>query len=337
MIEHPHWEKDAMEREEREFHTRRLKGALRRRGTGAGLAVVATTLLGFALGQAFTAILRGLGMYDLLGNREFGGLDPTVYYVQYGLLYLLTMVVPFVILAICFRIPFREVFYFEEKPDGRWMPLILCGWGMAMALNALVGWLLQALHLAGLEVSSPAMPYSSDPVDVVLYGVILTVLPAFAEEFCYRGVVLGLLRPFGEGFAILGSAFLFGVMHGNVMQVPFAFCVGLIFGYITVKTGSMWCAVILHFLNNGVAFLQQVVGESCSLAVSGWVSYGTMALAAVCALAGMWWLLKKDPEFFRLERRKSLLSEKGKFWYFLCNVGILGCLATEVAQQIRVF
>jgi membrane protease YdiL (CAAX protease family) len=335
MIEHPHREKDAMEEEERAFHIRRLKSTLQRRGAGAGLAVMGITLLGFALGQAFIAILRGLGMYDLLANREFGGLDPTVYYVQYGLLYLLTMVLPFVILMICFRIPFREVFYFEEKPDGRWAPIIMGGFGVALVLNVPVRFFLQALHMVGLEVRTGAMPYSSDPVDVVLYGIILAVLPAFAEEFCYRGVVLGLLRPFGDGFAILGSAFLFGVMHGNIVQIPFAFCVGLIFGYITVKTGSMWCAVILHFLNNGVSFFQQVIAESCPSVVSGWVSYGTMALSVACALAGLRWLLKKDPDFFRLKRRKSLLSEKAKFGYFVCNIGMLGCLATEIARQIK--
>ena len=338
MTDHPQNTREMYEEQERRYHTKQLKRTIRRRGTGIGFAVIGTTLCSLVLSLMFSALLRKAGMYDYFAAPDFGNLDPTVYYVQYGLLYLSAMVIPFAILALCFRLPLREIFYFEERLDRRVPPILLAGFGIAMAANLLVSYLVRALNIFGVDVDLTPMPFSSEPVDILLYGVILAVLPAFAEEFCYRGVVMGLLRPFGDGFAVIASASIFGAMHGNAVQIPFAFSVGLVLGFVTVKTGSMWPAMLLHFLNNGISFVQEVVQECANETVSGVFSYGSMLLAAVCGLIGMAWLLKKDPEFFVLQRRKSLLSEKEKFGWFICNIGMLGCLgylAVEVVLQLK--
>lgn len=69
------------------------------------------------------------------------------------------------------------------------------------------------------------------------------------EEILFRGFVLRTLEPYGRKFAILGSAFLFGIFHGNILQTPFAFAVGLILGYVTLEYSIGW-AVLLHLINN---------------------------------------------------------------------------------------
>lgn len=46
----------------------------------------------------------------------------------------------------------------------------------------------------------------------------------------FRGYFLRLLRPYGTWFAVIVTAILFALMHGNILQIPFAFLVGLACG-----------------------------------------------------------------------------------------------------------
>ncbi|MBQ2784987.1 MAG: CPBP family intramembrane metalloprotease [Oscillospiraceae bacterium] len=90
------------------------------------------------------------------------------------------------------------------------------------------------------------MSVTGDSLSMFLYACIAA--PLF-EEVIFRGYVLRKLEPYGRKFAILGSAFLFGIFHGNILQTPFAFVVGLILGYVTLEYSIVW-AMLLHLINN---------------------------------------------------------------------------------------
>ena len=47
----------------------------------------------------------------------------------------------------------------------------------------------------------------------------------------------------------MGSAFLFGLFHGNLLQTPYAFLVGLVLGYVAVEYSVGW-SMVLHIFNN---------------------------------------------------------------------------------------
>ena len=61
----------------------------------------------------------------------------------------------------------------------------------------------------------------------MLTFIAIAVVPPLVEEFACRGLILGSLQKFGNGFAIVCSAILFGLMHGNFRQIPFAFLIGI--------------------------------------------------------------------------------------------------------------
>ena len=69
------------------------------------------------------------------------------------------------------------------------------------------------------------------------------------EEILFRGLVLRSLEPYGKKFAIIVSAVLFGLYHGNPIQTPYALLVGLILGYVAVEYNVIW-AMVLHMINN---------------------------------------------------------------------------------------
>lgn len=97
------------------------------------------------------------------------------------------------------------------------------------------------------------------PIGAITVIITLAVIPAIVEEFCIRGVVLQPLRRYGDKFAIVMSAAIFSILHGNMVQIPYTLVAGIYFGYLCVATGSLWPSIILHFINNMFSAIQMIV------------------------------------------------------------------------------
>ena len=94
--------------------------------------------------------------------------------------------------------------------------------------------------------------------DVPLWTTLLSVsifAPLFEEWLC-RGLVLrGLLKSMSPGSAIAVSAVFFAVLHMNPWQAIPAFCLGLLFGYVYYRTGSLKLTMLMHCVNNTMAVI----------------------------------------------------------------------------------
>lgn len=119
--------------------------------------------------------------------------------------------------------------------------------------------------------------------------------PVFEELIC-RGVVLGSLRSrYGVTIAWLVSSLFFGILHGQPVQVVNAFVVGLVLGYVYIATDSLWAAMILHALNNAVAYLMLVTGHANTLLIdlipgrTLYVAVYVVALAVLVVSGYMMW------------------------------------------------
>ena len=58
---------------------------------------------------------------------------------------------------------------------------------------------------------------------------------------------------------LLISSLIFGIVHINPAQVPFAFAIGAVFGWLYYRTGSVVPGIIGHFINNSIATIQMMV------------------------------------------------------------------------------
>lgn len=103
-------------------------------------------------------------------------------------------------------------------------------------------------NLFGLSVMDAAETASgiSDSFSMFLY---IGLFAPIAEEILFRGLLLRMLLPYGKRFSVLATAFLFGMFHGNIVQSPFAFVIGLLLGYVAVEYSIGW-AMVLHMINN---------------------------------------------------------------------------------------
>jgi hypothetical protein len=83
----------------------------------------------------------------------------------------------------------------------------------------------------------------------------IAILPAFGEEFIFRGVIQRLLGEWTRNIhvAIILSAFAFSAMHLQFYGFLPRFFLGILFGYLFFWTGSLWIPIFAHFLNNAAA------------------------------------------------------------------------------------
>lgn len=97
---------------------------------------------------------------------------------------------------------------------------------------------------------------------LVLAGIAIVIVAPVAEETLFRGLFFGALRsrlPF-LGAALI-SGLLFGSVHlttGNVTVAGLLAFFGVLLAYLYERTGSLGPPILLHALNNALAFTQIV-------------------------------------------------------------------------------
>lgn len=129
-----------------------------------------------------------------------------------------------------------------------------------------------------LETLLESATVSDNSIPMFLYACLLGPV---AEEILFRGLMLRSLQPYGKKFAILVSSLLFGLFHGNLLQVPFAFFVGLVMGYVALEYNIYW-AIILHLMNNLV--FADLVPRALSLLPQGMDDLILAVFLLICAV-----------------------------------------------------
>ena len=134
-----------------------------------------------------------------------------------------------------------------------------------------------------------------------VFGIIsIAIMAPLVEELLFRGAIQGHLQRKGMKplYAILIASAVFGIVHMNPIQIPFAFAIGLIFGWLYYRTGSVVPGMIGHFINNSIATIQMALlsKEELNTKTIEWLGEGpTYALFAIslALTIGMFLYLKK--------------------------------------------
>lgn len=100
---------------------------------------------------------------------------------------------------------------------------------------------------------------------IILIFSVSVVAPIF-EEIIFRGIILnGMFRKLNSKvIAIIISSLLFALMHMNLVQGINAFLLGILLGYIYLKTKSIHLSIFAHFINNTIGIMISVYMEKLS-------------------------------------------------------------------------
>ncbi|MCF2571710.1 CPBP family intramembrane glutamic endopeptidase [Brevibacterium sp. UCMA 11754] len=168
------------------------------------------------------------------------------------------------------------------------------GW-MQVDLLGLSGFKAQLAQLPGLDEVPVALAVIGYLVIMAL-GSVLNVIVAFGEEVGWRGWLLTSLRPLGTWPALIIVGVIWGLWHAPLILLGYNFarpditglafmvggCImlGILFGWLRLRTGSIWPAVAAHAALNGSA------GMLLGLFIDGSAETPDMALVSFLGVSG---------------------------------------------------
>lgn len=226
---------------------------------------------------------------------------------------------------------FSDYFPKSFVPLKKLVPMVLIGMAVAMIANELALMFDNNISIFNLKNQADSSSDTQTWAELIFSFLSTAILPAFAEEFAFRGIFMGVMRKHGDAFAILSSSIVFALMHGNTTQIVFAFTLGLIFGYIDCKANSIVPSVILHFANNFYAVLREGVDTALNNDAAN-IVFASALIALFCLLGILSYLYfsRTDKSFFKLSNSDKnpyssfdTLSLKEKFSAFFSCPGII--------------
>ncbi len=201
-----------------------------------------------------TALLFPVWFY-VQGVLQFGG-DPAAHNVIRGtalLMPLCFVAAPYAILK--FRKVFARTTFALTIPKTRPMlGAVLIGCAAWVVVHEV--YVLQHMIFGsppGLVETNEAMAEALKGISAATVFVVLAIIPAVCEELFFRGFLLsGLAQSIRPGRAILWSAAAFAAFHFYIFRFAATAGLGVLMGWARWRSGSIWPAITIHAIHNGL-------------------------------------------------------------------------------------
>ena len=179
----------------------------------------------------------------------------------------------------------RDMYLTHLKADSRSSRGIfaLAALGLSQGVSMLLG-------LTGMTERSEAFQaVVSSQADCALWVAVLfyVLISPLAEELLFRGVVYGYVRRFFDvRTAVVGSAILFGIYHGNMVQAVYAVILGYFLAYAYEYLGDFKAPVLLHMEVNllAVIFAYSGLGRSAFVCWPACVAFLILGVGSLFVL-----------------------------------------------------
>ena len=308
------------------------KRSIRAAANGIGLAALGYIAISFFASAIFMIFVQIF--YPAANIHGSLYVTETTEWIFTLTVYVLSLLVPFGIYALCIRMPLRVAFPFRKAKVDLTLGGVFIGLGTTVLASYITGYIQLAFEAVGIGLSMPEYEIPETVPGLVLYVIALAVAPAFIEEMIFRGIVMQSLRRYGDIFALVASALIFGIFHLNMVQMPYAFILGLCIGYFVMRTGSLWVGVIIHFINNGTAVVFELAMPHMTeemLVLANSVYNLVFVILAVIAIA---FVLVRYKDIFRFEPSRSSLPSGKRIVYFITSPALIASMIGAVILTI---
>lgn len=271
-------------------------------------------------------------------NDPYVGFSPMGFYLYEGLASLAGIFIPSFIILKSSKRTLSDTLPFKPIKGKDLLAVVMAGISLCMVAQIVAVLIQINFNLFGIDIYKGLDTKSGTGIfDLIMSTICTAVIPALVEEFAYRGLVLSILRKHGDMFAVVGSAFLFGMLHGNFAQIPFAFVVGLILAYVRIKTESMLPGILIHFGNNFYAVTATILSESLPEEYGNAIEGMLIILLVVIGFASIYYLTKNKKELFDISPEKTLLTFGEKIKVFFSAGTVIACIVILSLMSIAVY
>lgn len=308
---------------------KREKRLIRGAGNGIGAAALGYVAFSLLAGVAFGVLIQIF--FPLANIHGLLYVTETTEWIFTLVIYILSLMIPFGIYALCIKIPLGVAVPFRKSKPDLTIGGVLIGLGFSVVASYATSYLQLGLESVGIGITMPEYEIPETAPGLILYFIALSVAPAFIEEIIFRGIVMQSLRRFGDIFALVASSLIFGIFHLNLIQMPYAFILGLCIGYFVMRTGSLWVGVLIHFINNGVAVVFELaypyIGDEMYYLANTVYNLACVVLAVLALIV----ILSRYRDMFRFEPGRSVLpSGKRTLSFITAPVLVIAMLAAVI-------
>ena len=184
---------------------------------------------------------------------------------------------------------------------------IFIGIALIVAVQLFLNWLFPKIGVDGGLIEKIGFEPQKTFGGILIFITGMALVPAIFEELLFRKWILNSSKKYGAVFAVILSSVLFALYHANVNQGIFALLIGILFGTIAVKTGTIKYTVLLHFLNNGYACMAMILGED-----SIGFKYLTNTIIAIAVVGGVL-ILKNLPKLKEIKKEDLKINQDCKY------------------------
>lgn len=219
---------------------------------------------------------------------------------------------PFFLFVLLSHVPLRIAFPLRRFSSSLCVPCVFVS--LAVSVVGVVSSSLLGNLLSLFSLTPHTSLYLPEETGArVLFGLQLCLIAPLVEEFVFRGMIFQSMRRFGDSFALILSAILFAMFHGNLVQAPNAFLMGLVIGYFVLYSGSLWVGVIIHMVNNILSFAMDLIGTILPAEYQPVFTLCIFAFYLISGLAALLLLVRKYPNMFMFIRSTTLSTERIKY------------------------
>ena len=178
------------------------------------------------------------------------------------------------------------------------------------------------------EDSAAAIGFSNDMIANIILIIYMVIVAPITEELLCRGFVMNILSPVNTKFALITSSLLFGLTHGNFNQIFNGFILGLLLGYIAMKSSSLKYSIITHMTANANAlfcsyFYEYKIFGELGEETANMYEMIHFAVLLVIGIIALVFFLRKNGKITNEDRMTSyaadlaIAEEKGLTWKLL--------------------
>ncbi len=191
--------------------------------------------------------------------QGFGGIAQMVLLPQIGMI-----LAPALLMATMLTTSLRKSLRIR-MPHWTTLPLaILLGLTLHPMYVLLAEWISYTYPIS--EQAAAAMkPFADQVTSAPWLSVVflMALVPAVCEELAFRGFIFGgLVRERGRLRAVVVTALMFGISHGVLQQSIAATVMGVLLGWVALRTGSVLPGILIHFTNNALSVSMERIASS---------------------------------------------------------------------------
>ncbi|MDB4634786.1 CPBP family intramembrane metalloprotease [Rubripirellula sp.] len=236
------------------------------------LAVIGVSLLFFIAASFVMTIVAAVYVHGSFSASLFSNPDSLRQVTQSPVGLLLMIVTPQIALVT----PCLIAAYLSPQPMRQRLALVKGNWpiwawitaALATPLVGLISGIIIGLFLdesAALKEMSDIFRQQSQSGFTAQLILMVALTPALCEELLFRGYVQSrLTRVFPPVLGVFFSSIVFAAFHMDPVHVIAVVPLGLFLGWLTWQSGSLFPAILAHFVNNLISVLATIIAPTTS-------------------------------------------------------------------------